>query len=42
MMFYNFARISPAFQKTLCVTPAMAAAVADHDWTMGEIAALVP
>jgi hypothetical protein len=38
MMFYNFARI----HKTLRVTPAMAAGVADHVWTREEIAALVP
>ena len=36
MMHYNFARI----HKTLRVTPAMAAGVADHVWTLEEIAAL--
>ena len=34
-MFYNFGRI----HKTLRVTPAMAAGVADHIWTLEEIAA---
>lgn len=38
MMFYNFARI----HKTLRITPAMAAGVSDHVWTMEEIAALIP
>jgi len=35
-MFYNFARI----HKTLRVTPAMQAGIADHVWTLEEIAAL--
>jgi hypothetical protein len=35
-MHYNFARI----HKTLRVTPAMEAGVADHVWSMAEIAAL--
>ena len=35
-MHYNFARI----HKTLRVTPAMEAGVADHVWTLEEIAAL--
>jgi len=35
-MHYNFARI----HKTLRVTPAMAAGVSDHVWSLGEIAAL--
>lgn len=35
-MFYNFGRI----QKTLRVTPAMAAGVTDHVWTLEEIARL--
>lgn len=35
-MFYNFARI----HKTLRVTPAMAANVTDHVWSLEEIAAL--
>lgn len=35
-MFYNFARI----HKTLRVTPAMQASIADHVWTLEEIAAL--
>ena len=37
-MFYNFARI----HKSLRVTPAMEAGIADHVWTIAEIAALVP
>jgi hypothetical protein len=36
-MHYNFGRI----HKTLRVTPAMEAGVADHVWTMEEIAALM-
>jgi IS1 family transposase len=36
-MHYNFARI----HKSLRITPAMAAGVSDHVWTMEEIAALV-
>ena len=35
-MYYNFARI----HKTLRITPAMAAGVSDHVWTLEEIAAL--
>ena len=35
-MHYNFARI----HKTLRVTPAMAAGVSDHVWTLEEIAAI--
>ena len=35
-MHYNFGRI----HKTLRVTPAMAAGVADHVWTLQEIAGL--
>jgi hypothetical protein len=37
-MFYNFARI----HKTLRVTPAMEAGIADHVWTIEEIVRLVP
>jgi len=37
-MFYNFGRI----HKTLRVTPAMAAGVSDHVWSLEEIAGLVP
>ncbi len=37
-MFYNFARI----HSTLRVTPAMAAGVSDHVWSVEEIAALAP
>lgn len=37
-MFYNFGRI----HKTLRVTPAMQARIADHVWSLEEIAALVP
>lgn len=35
-MFYNFGRI----HRTLCVTPAMEAGIADHVWTLKEIAGL--
>lgn len=38
MMHYNFGRI----HKTLRVTPAMAAGVTDHVWSLEEIAALAP
>lgn len=37
-MFYNFGRI----HKTLRVTPAMAAGVSNHVWSLEEIAGLVP
>lgn len=37
-MHYNFARI----HKTLRVTPAMEAGIADHVWSLEEIAALIP
>ena len=37
MMFYNFCRI----HKTLRITPAMAAGVSDHVWSVEEIVALV-
>ncbi len=36
-MHYNFARI----HKTLGMTPAMAAGLADHPWSVGEIVALI-
>jgi len=36
LMHYNFARI----HKTLRITPAMAAGVADHVWSLEEIAVL--
>lgn len=36
-MYYNFGRI----HKTLRVTPAMAAGIADHIWTLEEIAGLI-
>lgn len=36
-MHYNFARI----HKTLRVTPAMAAGISDHVWSLEEIAKLV-
>lgn len=36
-MYYNFARV----HRTLGVTPAMAAGVADHVWTLEEIVGLV-
>jgi hypothetical protein len=35
-MHYNFARV----HKTLRITPAMAAGVTDHVWTLEEIAEL--
>jgi hypothetical protein len=35
-MYYNFAKI----HQTLRVTPAMEAGVADHVWSLKEIAAL--
>lgn len=37
-MYYNFARI----HKSLRITPAMAAGVSDHVWSIGEIVALLP
>jgi hypothetical protein len=37
-MYYNFGRV----HQTLRVTPAMAAGVSDHVWTMEEIAGLIP
>lgn len=37
-MYYNFGRI----HKTLRVTPAMAAGVSNHVWSLEEISALVP
>jgi IS1 family transposase len=37
-MHYNFARV----HKTLKMTPAMAAGLADHPWLVGEIVALLP
>ena len=37
-MHYNFCRV----HKTLGITPAMAAGVADHPWSVGEIVALLP
>jgi hypothetical protein len=36
-MHYNFARVN----KTLGMTPAMAAGVTDHVWTLEEIASLL-
>jgi len=38
LMYYNFGRI----HKSLRVTPAMEAGIADHVWSLEEIAALVP
>lgn len=35
-MYYNFARV----HKTLGVTPAMAAGITDHAWTLQEIVSL--
>jgi hypothetical protein len=37
-MYYNFGRI----HKTLRITPAMAAGIAQHVWSLEEIAGLVP
>ena len=37
-VYYNFARI----HKTLRITPAMAAGLSDHVWSLEEIAALLP
>jgi hypothetical protein len=37
-MYYNFGSV----HQTLRVTPAMAADVSDHVWSMEEIAGLVP
>ena len=39
-MFYNFAR--PHKSLSNMTTPAMAAGVSDHVWTLEEIAALAP
>ena len=36
-MYYNFARV----HKTLGMTPAMAAGISDHVWTLQEIVSLV-
>jgi hypothetical protein len=36
-MWYNFGRI----HQTLCVTPAMQAGIADHVWSVEEIAGLL-
>ena len=38
VMYYNFGRI----HQTLKVTPAMAAGISDHVWTLEEIAGLIP
>lgn len=37
-MYYNFGRI----HQTLKITPAMAAEISDHVWSLEEIAALIP
>ncbi len=37
-MYYNFCRV----HKTLSMTPAMAAGLADRPWSVGEIVALPP
>ncbi len=37
-MWYNFGRV----HQTLKVTPAMAAGLADHPWSVGEIVTLLP
>jgi len=41
MMYYNFARPHKSLAKPYPRTPAMAAGLADHIWTMEEIAALL-
>jgi hypothetical protein len=40
-MFYNFVRPHKTLRKPYPTTPAMAAKVADHVWTVREIAALL-
>jgi hypothetical protein len=40
-MFYNFIRPHKSFRTPYPRTPAMAAGVADHIWTLWEIAALL-
>ena len=40
-MYYNFARPHQTLSKPYPTTPAMAAGVADHVWTIGEIVALL-
>src|SRR5262249_34470713 len=40
-MHYNFARPHKTLSKPYPTTPAMAAGVADHVWTLEEIAALL-
>ena len=40
-MFYNFARPHKTLSKPYATTPAMAAGVADHVWTLEEIAGLL-
>jgi hypothetical protein len=37
-MHYNFCRV----HKTLRITPAMAAGITDHVWTLEEMCALLP
>ncbi len=40
-MHYNFARTHKSLSKPYPTTPAMAAGISDHMWTIGEIVALV-
>jgi hypothetical protein len=40
-MFYNFARPHTTLSKPYATTPAMAAGVADHVWTLEDIAGLL-
>lgn len=40
-MFYNFARPHATLKERYSRTPAMAAGVADHIWTLEEIAGLL-
>lgn len=40
-MHYNFARPHKSLSNPYATTPAMVAGVADHDWTLAEIVALL-
>jgi hypothetical protein len=40
-MYYNFGRVHKSLSNPYPRTPAMAAGVADHVWTLQEIAALL-
>ena len=41
-MHYNFCRPHQTLSRTSKRTPAMAAGVADHIWTLDELVALIP